>query len=147
MHNELDSIMQLGIYKLIKLPPNHKVIDTKWVYQIKCNLNGNIAHYKAQLVAKGFTQKPGINFNETFALVAKIEPIRLLCALTTSLDWEIHVIDINSSFLNSNMPSNQHTYVKQLLGFKIEGSEDLVWKLYKALYVLQSCSYYAINQV
>ena len=93
------------------------------------------------MVAKGFTQKPGINFNETFALVAKIEFIRLLCMLAASLGWEIHVIDINSAFLNSDMPSNQHAYVKQPLGFEIEGLEDLVWELYKALYGLKQAGY------
>src|SRR5437660_5077345 len=126
MRDELDSIAQLGTYKLTKFPPNRKAIDTKWVYRIKRDLNGNIVRYKARLVAKGFTQKPGVDFDETFALVAKIESIRLLCVLAASLDWEIHVIDINSAFLNSDMLSNQHAYIKQLLEFKIEGLEDLV---------------------
>ena len=93
------------------------------------------------MVTKGFTQKLGIDFDKTFALVAKIESIRLLCVLATSLDWEIHVIDINSAFLNSNMPSNQHAYIRQPLGFKIEGLEDLVWELYKALYGLKQAGY------
>ena len=75
MCDELDSIMQLGMYKLTELPPNHQAIDTKWVYCIKRDLNGNIMHYKARLVTKGFTQKPGINFDETYAPVTKIESI------------------------------------------------------------------------
>ena len=75
MHDELDSIMQLGIYKLTELLLNHQAINTKWVYCIKRDLNGNIMHYKARLVTKGFTQKPGINFDETYAPVTKIESI------------------------------------------------------------------------
>src|SRR5947209_12828731 len=116
------------MYKLTELPPNHQVIDTKWVYCIKCNLNGTIACYKAQLVTKGFTQKPGIDFDETYALVAKIESIQLLCALTAALDWEIHIIDVNFTFLNSEMPADQPAYVKQLLEFKAMGLEHLIWE-------------------
>ena len=61
--------------------------------------------------------------------------------LATALDWEIHVIDVNSAFLNSEMPANQSAYIKQLLGFKVTGLEHLIWELYKVLYGLKQAGY------
>ena len=142
MQEELDAISQLGTYQLTELPPGRNAIDTKWVYRIKRDTDGHITHYKACLVAHGsFTQKPGIDFDETFAPVAKIESIQLLCALAAALDWEIHIIDINSAFLNSEMPPDQPAYVKQPVGFEAKGKEHLVWLLLKALYGLKQAGH------
>ena len=75
MKEELDVMKKLGVYELVELPPDRKVIDTKWVYRVKQNVQGETARYKARLVACGFTQKPGVDFDETFVPVAKIELI------------------------------------------------------------------------
>jgi transposase InsO family protein len=147
MESELDSIAQLGTYQLVELPPGREAIDTKWVYRIKHDTAGNIIRYKARLVARGFTQKPGVDFDETFAPVAKIESIRLLCAIAAALDWEIHVIDIDSAFLNSEMPKDQPAYVKQPTGYEAEGKEYLVWLLLKALYSLRQSGYLWYNKL
>ena len=72
MRDDLDSIMQLDNYKLVELPPDHEVINTKWVYHIKHDKTGHITRYKVRLVTHGFPQKPGIDFDETFASVARI---------------------------------------------------------------------------
>lgn len=141
MRDELDSIAQLGTYSLVELPPGREAIDTKWVYRIKRDEAGRITRYKARLVARGFTQKPGVDFDETFAPVARIESIRLLCAIAAALDWEIHVIDVDSAFLNSEMPDEQPAYVKQPAGFEAKGREHLVWLLLKALYGLKQSGY------
>src|ERR1700728_5168843 len=89
------------------------------------------------VLAQGFTQCPGEDFFETFAPVAKIESIRLLLAIAAILDWEIHVIDVDSAFLNSTMPEDQTVYLSQPPGYVAEGKEDFVWKLGKALYGLK----------
>lgn len=107
------------------------------MYKIKHDSNGDVTLYRARLVAQGFTQHPGEDFFETFAPVAKIESIRMLLAIAAILDWEIHVIDVDSAFLNSKMPQDQTVYLSQPPGYIVEGKEDFVWKLGKALYGLK----------
>lgn len=137
MDTEMNSITALGTFKLVEAPPNANIIDTTWAYRIKRHHTGEIYQYKARLCARGFTQVAGVDFFETFAPVAKIESIRLLLAMAAALDWEIHVIDVNSAFLNSEMPEDQHIYLRQPAGYVAEGKEDLVWLLLKALYGLK----------
>src|SRR5258705_1321173 len=134
---ELDQLAHLNTYQLTRLPSNRSRTGCHWVYKIKRDVDGNIILYRARLVAQGFTQRPGEDFFETFAPVAKIESIRMLLAIAAILDWEIHVIDVHSSFLNSKMPEDQTVYLSQPPGYIAEGKEDFVWKLGKALYGLK----------
>ena len=134
---ELDQLARLDVYDLTLLPPGRSRTGCRWVYKIKRDTEGNIILYRARIVAQGFTQCPGEDFFETFAPVAKIESIRLLLAIAAILDWEIHVIDVDSAFLNSTMPEDQTVYLSQPPGYVAEGKEDFVWKLGKALYGLK----------
>jgi hypothetical protein len=84
---------------------------------------------------------PGIDFQDTYAPVASIVSIRLLCAMAAMLDWEIHVVDVDSAFLNSEMPDDQPAYARQPKGYETKGSEHLVWRLLKALYGLKQAAY------
>ena len=131
----------LGTYKLVPLPLGCKAISSKWVYKVKCDMNGKIVKYHAQVVAQGFTQQPGIDFFETYAPVARIKLVCLLLALAAMLDWEIHVINIDSAFLNSGLPVGEDIYLHQPPGHVIEGEEDWVWFLIKALYGLKQASH------
>ena len=106
-------------------------------YKIKCDVDGNIILYYARLVAQGFMQCPGEDYFETFAPVAKIESIHILLAIAAILDWEVHVIDVDSAFLISKMPEDQTVYLSQPPGYTAEGKEDFVWKLSKLLYGLK----------
>src|SRR6202050_4644786 len=132
---ELDQLALLDVYDLTLLPPGRSRTGCRWVYKIKHDTEGNIILYRARIVAQGFTQCPGEDFCETFAPVAKIELIRLLLAIAAILDWEIHVIDVDSAFLNSTMPEDQTVYLSQPPGSVAKGKEDFVWK--KALYGLK----------
>src|SRR5882762_8726277 len=135
---ELNQLARLDAYELMPLPPDRQQTGCRWVYKIKCNSDGDISLYRARLVAQGFTQRPGEDFFETFAPVAKIESIRMLLAIIAAiLDWEIHVIDIDSAFINCEMPEDQTVYLSQPPGYVAEGKEDFVWKLGKALYGLK----------
>ena len=75
----------------------------KWVFTIKCKPNGSIERYKASLVAKGFTQTYGIDYQETFALVARINSIRILLSLTVHFNWPLHQLDVKNAFLNGDL--------------------------------------------
>src|SRR6202050_4700763 len=135
--NAMSLTSLLYLMFMTSLPPGRLRTGCRWVYKIKCDTEGNIILYRARIVAQGFTQCPGEEFFETFAPVAKIESIRLLLAIAAILDWEIHVIDVDSAFLNSTMPEDQTVYLSQPPGYVAEGKEDFVWKLGKALYGLK----------
>jgi hypothetical protein len=134
---ELEMINRLGTCKLVKLPKGRKPVGCKWVYRIKRDNLGNISIYRARIVAQGFSQRPGIDYLETFAPVAKIESIRLLLAIAATLDWEVHIIDVDSAFLNSELPPDQEVFLEQPPGYVVEGKEDHVWLLLKGLYGLK----------
>ncbi|KAI5343805.1 hypothetical protein L3X38_011681 [Prunus dulcis] len=81
MEIEMDMIEKNETWELVDRPSDKPVIGVKWVYKTKLNLDGSIQKHKARLVVKGYAQKPGINFNETFALVARLDTIRTFIAL------------------------------------------------------------------
>lgn len=102
---------------------------------MKRDASGNILKYKARIVAKGYVQKPGINFEEIFAPVIRIETIHLLLALAAKRSWEVHHLDVKTAFLNGEI--QEEIYVKQQEGFVKRGHEHLVYRLLKALYGLR----------
>ena len=112
-----------------------KPIGLKWVFKLKRNSDGSINKYKGRLVAKGYVQKYGVDFEEAFAPVARIETIRLLIDLAAAHSWEIHHLDVKTAFLHEEL--KEIVYVLQLEGFEKFGKEDKVYKLKKALYGLR----------
>ena len=98
-------------------------------------VSGEISRYKARLVAQGFAQKPGIDFTETFAPVAKTDSIRLLLAFAAVNNFEIHQVDIKSAFLNGKL--EETIFMRQPKGFVAKGKEDWVWQLCQTLYGLR----------
>lgn len=102
---------------------------------MKLNSDGSIQKHKARLVVKGYSQQYGVDYNETFAPVARLDTIRVLIALATRKKWKIHQLDVKSAFLNKYL--EEEIYMDQPQGFEIEGQEDKVLKLKKALYGLK----------
>jgi len=102
---------------------------------VKRDERGAIVKYKARLVAHGFVQREGIDFEEVFAPVARMESIRLLLAMAAAKDWRIHHLDVKSMFLNGELAET--VFIKQALGFAVKGAEHKVLKLRKALYGLR----------
>lgn len=88
---------------LVDLPKGFKAIGLKWVFKIKRNAYGSISKYKARLIAKGYVQIHGINYDEVFAPVACVETIRLVIALVASNGWEIHHLDVKTAFLHGEL--------------------------------------------
>ena len=120
--HELSQITKLWTYNLVPLPPGHSAIGSKWVYKIKCDNIGNIIQYS------------GIDFFETYAPFAQIESVHILLSIAASLEWEIHLINIDSAFLNSDLPDGKDIYLKQPPGYVIKGKEDHIWHPIQALY-------------
>ena len=101
------------------------MISLKWVYKVK---------YKARLVARGFVQREGIDFEEVFAPVARMESVRLLLALAATKDWRVHHLDVKSAFLNGELVET--VFIRQPPSFAVKGEEHRVLRLRKALYGL-----------
>jgi hypothetical protein len=92
--------MILGILYLFQ---RKKTCQCKWVYRTKYASNGSVERHKAQLVSKGFSQVEGIDYNETFSPIAKMNSIHLVLALATSHKWEVHQMDVKSTFLHGDL--------------------------------------------
>lgn len=135
MKNELESIEKNNTWRLTNLPKGKKAIGLKWVFKLKKNAEGRVTKHKARIVAKGYVQRKGIDFDEVFAPVARLETIRMLLALAANEGWKVHHLDVKSAFLNGVL--QEDVYVSQPDGFVIAGKEHMVYKLNKALYGLR----------
>lgn len=147
MEREMSSIEKNKTLELTTLPKGHKAIDLKWVFKVKKDQNGEVTKHKSRLVAKGYVQKHGVDFGEVFSPVTRLEIVRLLHALATKHDWEVHHLDVKSTFPNGVLL--EEVYVRQPKGFIKEGHEDKVYRLLKALYGLRQAPrawYSRLNQ-
>jgi len=132
---ELEALVRKGTYELVELPDGAKAIGSKWVWKLKVNDKNEIVRYKARLVAQGFRQRYGIDYNETFSPVAKISSIRMLISLASMHKWHFHSMDVENAYLHGEL--DEPVYMRQPEGFAKPGSERLVWKLKKCLYGLK----------
>jgi len=135
MHDEMNSINANQTWDLVPLPPGIKPITSKWVYKTKTALPGQAPRLKARLVARGFQQKAGIDFDEVFAPVVKWSTIRTLTARAAKLGHAVHHLDIKTAFLYGHL--TEDVYMQQPQGFVKSGHEHLVCKLKRALYGLR----------
>jgi hypothetical protein len=115
--------------------PNQNVLGTKWVFRNKQYKHGVVTRNKARLVAKGYSQVKGLDFDETYALVARLESIRILLAYATYHGFKLCQMDVKSAFLNG--PIKEEVYVEQPPGFEDSEYPNHVYKLSKALYGLK----------
>jgi hypothetical protein len=111
------------------------VVSSKWLFKIKHVVDGSIDKYKARFVARGFSQKECIDYEETFVLVARYTSIRTIIALAAKMKWKLHQIDVKTAFLNGVI--KEEVYIEQPQGFEIENRKSRVCKLKKALYGLK----------
>ena len=103
METEMTSLREYHIWDLVKLPVSKKTVGSKWVYKVKTGADGSVQRYKARLVAQGFTQQYGIDFDETFCPVVRQESLRLLMALSVRYGLSIHQVDMTIAFLNGTL--------------------------------------------
>ena len=133
MDREIEALEVNNTWSLAPLPPGKTAIGCKWVYRIEYLHDGFIERYKAGLVAKGFTQKRGLNYTETFSRVAKSISVRIVLSLVAVKGWFLHQMDINNAFLHGDLVED--VYMSLPPGFHSKG-KGLVCKLNKSLYVL-----------
>ena len=135
MHEEMDQFIRLQVWDLVPRPTDANVIGTKWLHKNKTDENGNVVRNKSRLVAQGYSQIEGIDFDETFAPVARLEAIRLLFGIACKLRIKLYQMDVKSAFLNGVL--QEEVYVTQPKGFEDPHFPNHVYKLKKALYGLK----------
>ena len=135
MDEEMSAIEKNKNWELVNPTKGHTAIGVKWVYKKKMNPKGEIERYKARLVVKGYRQKAGIDYDEVFAPVARMETIRLLISQEAQFEWPVYQMDVKSAFLNGVL--EEEVSVEQPLGYVIPKEEHKVLKLRKALYGLK----------
>ena len=135
MQEELMQFKRNQVWELVDRPIGRKIIGTKWVFRNKMDENGNVIRNKARLVAQGYNQQEGIDFEETFAPVARLESIRMLLAYASNKGFTLFQMDVKSAFLNGFI--EEEVYVEQPPGFIDPNLSNHVYKLNKALYGLK----------
>jgi hypothetical protein len=134
MQEELNNFTRNEVWHLVPRP-NQNVVGTKWVFRNKQDEHGVVTRNKARLVAKGYSQVEDLDFDETYALVARFESIRILLAYATYHGFKLYQMDVKSAFLNG--PIKEEVYVEQPPGFEYSEYPNHVYKLSKALYGLK----------
>lgn len=135
MQEELLEFERQKVWTLVPPPKDAHIIGTRWIYRNKTDEKGEVIRNKARLVAQGYLQQEGIDFEESFAPVARLEAVRLLLAVACHMGFKLRQMDVKSAFLNGEI--KEEVYVKQPPGFEDPHHEDYVYKLNKALYGLK----------
>lgn len=135
MNDEMNSIHKNNTWELVQLPKDKQVIGVKWIYKVKYHADGSVERHKERLVAKGFAQTLGVDYAETFALVARLDTVKIILSVAAQYKWPIFQMDVKSAFLNGYI--DEEVYVEQPMAYEVQGKEHLVYKLKKALYGLK----------
>ncbi|GJR95427.1 retrovirus-related pol polyprotein from transposon TNT 1-94 [Tanacetum coccineum] len=135
MQDEIYEFDRLEVWKLVPLPIYVMVIALKWIYKVKLDEYGDVLKNKARLVAKGYRQEEGIDFEESFAPVARIEAIRIFIANAATKNMIIYQMDVKTAFLNGDL--QEEVFVSQPEGFEDQENPTHVYRLKKALYGLK----------
>jgi hypothetical protein len=137
MKEEMKSMAKNQVWDLVNLPKEAVVVGCKWVYKTKKDASDNVEQYKARLVVKGFTQNEDIDYHETFSPLSKNDSFRMIMALITHFDLELHQIDVKTDFLNDNL--EEEVYMKQPEGF--DDNTQKACKINKSIYGLKQASH------
>ena len=133
--SEVDSLLESETWELMELPPDRKPIGCKWVFKVKHGSDGSVEWLKGQLVAKGCSQKYGIDYDETYSPAVRFSSIRGLLAFAVQNSMLIHQMDVVTAFLNGKL--DEEIYMAQPDGYVEAGKEHLVCKLKKSVYGLK----------
>jgi len=135
MQDEYDALQRNGTWTLVPPSRGMNLIDCRWVFKIKRRADGQIDRYKARLVVKGFKQRYGIDYEDTFSPVVKIATVRLVLSLAVTRGWCLRQLDVQNAFLHGVL--EEEVYMKQPPGFENPRYPSFVCKLKKAIYGLK----------
>ena len=133
MKEELDALSKNHTWDLVTLPPRKSVVGCKWIYKIKTRSDGSIERYKTRLVAKGFTQEYGIDYEETFAPITRISSVRALLAIAAAGKWDLFQMNVKNAFLNGDL--SKEFYMQPPPSLSIESNK--VYHLQRAFHGLK----------
>lgn len=135
MDGELESLELNKVWTLVDLPKGKRVVGSRWVFKRKPGMGENEDRFKARLVARGFTQRGGVDYEETFSPVVRSESVKAMLAKATQENMHLHQMDVTTAFLNGEL--DEEVYMKQPEGREVKGKEDKVCKLHKSIYGLK----------
>ncbi|KAJ0464501.1 putative RNA-directed DNA polymerase [Helianthus annuus] len=135
MQEEMEAMYRNETWDLVSKPHDVKTVSCKWVYKLKQKADGSVERFKARLVARGFSQEYGVNYEETFGPVAKLTTLRVLLAMAMSKGWVLEQMDVNNTFLYGEL--DHVIYMDQPRGFESQEHPEYVCKLRKAIYGLK----------
>jgi hypothetical protein len=138
MKSEISSMYDNQVWTLVDIPSDHKAVENKWILKKKTDADGNVTIYKAWLVAKGFRQIQGVDYDETFSPVAMLKSIQILLAIAAYFDYEIWQMDVKTAFLNGNI--KEELCMVQPEGFVVPKDTNKVCKLQRSIYGLKQAS-------
>lgn len=134
MNTEMNALYENDTFDIVELPSDRKATGSKWVYKIKYKSSGEIDRFKARFVIQGFSQKEGVDFDETFSPVVKIVTIRCVINLAFQQSWPIFQLDVNNAFLYGDI--EETVYMKLPPGY-FDENDNRVCRLKKSLYGLK----------
>lgn len=135
MQEEFDALTLNKTWVLVPLPSGANIVSGKCIFRHKYNADGSLSHHKARWVVRGFSQQPGVDFNETFSPVVKPTTIRIVLSLAISQSWPIHQLDVKNAFLHGHL--DEVVYSQQPSGFIDPRHPTHVCRLLKSLYGLK----------
>lgn len=135
MQSDFNVLQASDTWTLVPRPPGVNVVTGKWVYRHKFLTDGTLDCYKAHWVLRSFTQRPGIDYDETFSSVMKPATIRVVLSLALSRSWLIHELDVKNAFLHGTL--TETVYCAQPFGFVDTSRPDYVYRLNRSLYGLK----------
>src|SRR5260370_25048111 len=147
---ELATLKTAGTWKLEEAPPEANIIGSKWVFKAKKDAVGNIARYKARLVAQGFSQIDGVDYDDTYAPVAHLASSRAIIAMANHLHLELQQVDIKGAYLNGMLNNGEVLYMRHPPGYKSHDAGNRVLSLMTTLYSLKQsghCWYQKLSSI
>jgi hypothetical protein len=135
MEEEYAALLANHTWDLVPRAPGTNVVTGKWLFRHKLTSDGSLDCYKAHWVLRGFTQRPGVDYDETFSPIVKFATVRSVLSLALSRDWAIHQLDIKNAFLHDTL--TEIVYCSQPTGFVDADRPDLVYRLNRSLYGLK----------
>lgn len=115
MQEEYDALIKQHTWSLVPLPPDKNLVSCKWIFKLKRHADGTIARHKARLVARGFSQEYGVDYDETFSPVVRHTTVRLMLELAANFGWKLHQMDVKNAFLHGVL--SEEVYMSQPSGF------------------------------